>query len=119
MKTIIHRVQDRAGRGPYRPGYSYLWCDSTRNLEERPDVFREFGYEIIRQAPRKARLGSGFRSVEGLTWWFSKGELEELDRRGYFPVYMEVDGVLGETSRQLIFYRWLPLGTGYTRLNLV
>ena len=119
MKPEIYRIQDKAGRGPYRPGFSKFWLDPQRPAEERPDIFQLFDvFALLKATPQGAHIGTGFVDLKGLIWWFSSKELDQLERRGYFPVRLEVDGILGISERQILFYRILPLRVGWTRLIL-
>ncbi len=117
-RETIFRVQDMAGRGPYRPGFSHLWIDPRRPPEERPDILAVMPLYKIDLAPVGTHLGAGFQDPQRLRWWFQFGELKNLENRGYYPGFLEVDGILHEEPEQLVFYRYQPLRYGFTRITL-
>lgn len=104
---IVYRVQDRNGRGPYKPGMSHRWSDGEER--GRLSIQDEFGWGFLQhQSPGEA-IGCGFRSVEQLLSWFSDEELRKLYAMGYRVVAMRVDRILEESDRQCVFVRHLPL----------
>lgn len=113
----IYRVQNKKGRGPYIPGFSDMWSDPDRqDLTERPAFYTEFKSKQIRllhEARRKGLyVGCGFRTLEQLRRWFSDAELTRLKLFGFRPVKINVDHVLAESDRQLVFSRKKPLNKG-------
>lgn len=100
--TTVLRVQDRSGRGPYRPGTSQYWADDSAHV----GPLREM-------VPMKCNCGChhgfGFADIGQLRRWFTDSELRRLHGRGYRVVEMTVDRVLAETDHQVLFCRRRPL----------
>lgn len=115
MSEIIYRVQDKAGRGPFRPGFSRKWVELRDSDEkERRPCFEEFGKTAIIKVKIETTLGMncgcGCRTLEQLRKWFSDSEMAKLRFVfGYFEVEMQVDKVIAESQYQLIFARRAPL----------
>lgn len=106
--TIIYRVQDREGRGPWRPGFSQKWADYTPDKEvllpsyiEMPGAAdkRHHGYHI----------GIGCISPDQLRRWFTKKEYETLMGYGYRCVTFIGKAFLGESENQCMFESRRPL----------
>lgn len=115
--TTVYRVQDKDGRGPFKPGLSHLWTD-THKSEWLPSWIEEFGVNIVRKAMDEGRhVGCGCRSVGELKRWFSKAERRRLKRLGYNLVSMKVDEVLAESDIQFMFSRSKPLSDGATSVK--
>jgi len=72
----------------------------------------------IDRAPVGTHLGAGFKSAHGLRAWFSPGELKNLEGRGYYPGFLEVDGLIWERPEQVFFFRFQPLRLEFTRITL-
>lgn len=108
MKII--RVQDRNGRGPYRPGFSHVWSDP-----DGPVVlpwWTELGLDF--EAAHAAMTtefhnGCGFRTRGQLHAWFSDKELRALDRHGFCLAAVNADKVYAETPTQIVFGSVQPL----------
>lgn len=47
--TRVYRTQDSEGRGPWRPGFSRVWCDAEfgPGAESLPPWGAEFGADLI------------------------------------------------------------------------
>lgn len=103
----VFRIQDADGRGPYKPGFSALWCDQYGNPPP-PTWIEEFP-GLLRRMNEEAHYGAGCRSIGQLAKWFTPTELARLYVRGYRLVEMEVDRVLAESKNQLVFKRTKPL----------
>ena len=65
----------------------------------------EFGWDILAQFSAQESGGCGFRTVEQAKAWFSRSERHRLERLGYRLVSLEVDRVIAESPRQLVFAR--------------
>lgn len=105
----VYRIQDRFGRGPYRPGFTNTWADEDRSLSQCPSVFQEFGSNPWRDIRKGEHCGCAFDSISQLRAWFSDAELEKLFFAGYSCVELEVDRVLAQSAHQLVFARRRPL----------
>ena len=104
MIVTIYRVQDRDGRGPWKPGFSHRWIEDRPDLDNLPPWFEEFG-RVDRCAPAGASIGSGCRTLEQLRRWFTPIEYLTILRFGYQAIGMEVDCILAESDIQCVFAR--------------
>ncbi len=114
MKTTLYRVQDREGRGPWKPGFSKTWT-GRRPLEELAklkDWQGEFGplKKEISQAMRKGHhVGCACRDLDQLRLWFSLPEYLTLLSVGYSAVVMDNCTIIAESDIQCVFSRPHPL----------
>lgn len=111
----VYRVQDRTGRGPFRPGFSMKWLDPilTSDRLELPPWHVEFGIDLIAKRGNPGEhFGSAVRTLDQLNRWFSNSELERLKAYGYAIVSLDVDRILAESPVQLVFARKQPLHQG-------
>jgi len=109
---IVYRVQDKRGRGPFKPGMSHRWSDEdfAPGMESLLTWPEEFGFDLINRDGRPGEhFGSAVRDPMELSRWFSKTEQEKLHKLGYRPVALRVDRVLAESKDQLVFARQKPL----------
>lgn len=104
----VLRIQDAEGRGPYKPGFSKVWCDNYGEPPP-PTWMHEFPGLLRRMNDECAHYGAACRSIEQLRKWFTPTELCRLQLLGYHLVAMEVDRVLAESKNQLVFMRRKPL----------
>lgn len=118
--ALVFRVQDRDGRGPWKPGFSEKWIDDSRTDAEyealKPGPL-EFG-DVARQAIYGMHLGYGCESLEQLRRWFTEQEYRTLRRHGYRAVKIEVGRILASSELQCVFERSKPLRKGVKRVNL-
>jgi hypothetical protein len=86
-EELILRVQDKDGRGPWKPGFSHTWIDLDRPEERMPpSIFTEvedLGAEIARWHRRGYHIGCAVEGMTGLRKWFSLRELTTLRSMGY------------------------------------
>ena len=108
-KVTVYRIQDDEGRGPFRPGTSHRWMDHDRTTDTHPGFLEEFGSDCLNARKIGQRCGCAFRSMEQLRAWFRRGERRRMRALGYRIVRMEVDAILAESHRQLVFARDKPL----------
>ena len=112
MSTHLYRVQDREGRGPWRPGFSIEWLDeaSDRPLpvpitNEVPDFHR-----IVRVAHEDGlHIGCAVRGRDGVFKWFLASELTRLKELGFRLVCCNRCKILAETPTQLLIGSRSPL----------
>lgn len=115
--TEIVRIQDRAGRGPWKPGFSHRW------VEDRPDHYalvpwyQEMG-RVDRLAIAGMHIGCGCRTEEQLRRWFTLTEYERLVAFGYQAVRMQVGRILGSSETQVVFERARPLREAVAAFDL-
>lgn len=117
MKTLVWRVQDGAGRGPYKPGKSIRWCDDTGTPPpptldvEFPSLYSELQKKIDRDG---GAFGCATRTPAGLAAWFTATERPRLGRLGYKVVCLQVDEIMAESENQVVFWRRRPLNRDIT-----
>lgn len=116
---IVYRVQDRNGRGPWKPGFSESWVEDR--TEQEFDAIAPPSMDImlaIMMHKKNPHLGYGCASLLALRLWFKKREYETLVRLGYRAVEMQVDDVIWEGPNQVAFSRAKPLHSGGKVFNL-
>jgi len=99
----IFRVQDREGRGPFKPGFSNKWLDKNKDRSKLP-VCDEFT-ESLTGLPKGKHFGYGCRTIDQLFSWFSLTELAKLRGFGYQVVKIRADVVIAESNTQVLFGR--------------
>lgn len=119
MKTTVYRIQDKKGRGPYKPGFSHVWTDENADEASRPAVMMEFGWGFRDKAMPGQAVGCAFRSIDQLKRYFTGLEIHRLYSLGYAITQMEVDAILHESENQLVIARNKPLHSGVKRLTLL
>lgn len=111
MNIVIFRVQDKDGRGPWKPGFSAQWVED-RTLQEYTRLIpwvAQFGKGILDQAAPGMHFGCGCRTLAQLREWFKPTEYSKLHQLGYCAVRMEVGRILAESNIQCVFERAKPL----------
>lgn len=109
----IYRVQDAAGRGPFRPGFSSTWIsmdDDARPL--LPAVQAEFSNfsQMVASAHKQGKhIGCGARGYGCLSKWFLPDEVERLIDAGFRLVRCHAVEVLAESDNQILFASHKPL----------
>lgn len=104
----VYRIQDKDGRGPYKPGFSKKWCDAEGDPPP-PTWMDEFPGLLAFMRQFNSNYGTAVRSVADLSNWFTPTEMQRLERFGYRIVAMDVDRILAESPNQLVFARTKPL----------
>lgn len=113
----VYRVQDRAGRGPWKPGFSAQWVEYRPDHDLLIPWYRQFGW-VNERAIVGMHVGCGYRTVEQLRRWFTPSEYAKLQGFGYRVVQLEVGRILGESDIQLVFERARPLREAATPVDL-
>jgi hypothetical protein len=117
----VYRVQDKDGRGPFRPGMTAQWLDAEPKAhQDRLQAWtQQFGFKQIcqRRKPEEA-MGCACDSLNQLRLWFSETEMKELKKLGYQVVKLEADRVLGHSAEQVVFVRKRPLREGVEVVEL-
>lgn len=104
----IYRIQDKDGRGPFKPGFSNIWIYPRADHENLLPWFTEFG-RIDQQVKPGYFSGSACRSIKQLQRWFNPREYLVLKQLGYNAVRLEADSILAASSIQCFFERKKPL----------
>lgn len=118
---IVYRIQDKDGRGPFKPGLSERWLDPEPKPHEEtlvpwPIQFPDVLFHI--QASRQKYCGCACASPEQLRLWFSVSEFKRLNALGYQSVMFEPYEILGQSDVQLVFRRLEPLHKNVLRFLL-
>lgn len=103
METI-YRVQDKHGRGPWKPGFSHKWVEDRDDHDNLIPWYHEFGPAHLKILDGE-HSGSGCRTIEQLKRWFTKSEYLKLKKYGYKAVKMKVNRIIAESDIQLLFGR--------------
>lgn len=114
----VYRIQDKDGRGPWKPGFSQHWvgeCDEER-LALLPPIQEEFPGREFRVPGM--HVGVGCLSQAHLREWIRSDEYQRLFQLGYRAVSFTVDRVLAEGKFQVVFARKCPLRKKVRRFNL-
>lgn len=104
QRVSIYRIQDREGRGPWKPGFSSSWR-STAGRQPEPPLLG-----VLRTKRRRGFVRAhGCLTLTELRRWFKRGEYFRLKGAGYEAVRLEVDRIVASTANQVIFDRERPL----------
>ncbi len=101
----IYRVQDKQGRGPWKPGFSPKWVRSEPDHELVPWYVDWLGFDPRREILPKECVGCGCATIYQLRRWFNHDEYQTLRILGYRSVEMEVDRILRQNEKQLFARR--------------
>lgn len=86
----LFRVQDREGRGPWRPGFSMGWIDPDKDDALCPPMTWEFPNwraAVDKAAARGlAHFGCCVSGIQGVHRWFTPVELTRLRAFGFHLV---------------------------------
>lgn len=104
---MIIRVQDKDGRGPWRPGFSKKWIDKSSIAPLPPCVPKEMMNAIDLQTP--GFYGYGCLSIDQLRQWILPSEATRLAKLGFGVVEMDEGQLLYSDAWQVIFRRNIPL----------
>ena len=101
---IVYRIQDKDGRGPWKPGFSQKWIEVRDDHDNLPPWFYEFG-PVHNKAFTWESVGSACLTIDQLRRWFTESEYRTLLRHGYKAVKMEASRILGSSEIQCVFTR--------------
>jgi hypothetical protein len=104
-------VQDRHGRGPWRPGFSHKWIDSFRTTH-LPPIYQERSdfFAVCHEQHKVGKhLGCAALGKEGLFRWFSPMELMRLQGMGFYIADASKCQVVIETPNQVLVASDQPL----------
>ena len=113
----IYRVQDKDGRGPWKPGFSHRWVENRDDHATLLPWYIEFGL-VHRKAIVGMAIGSGCLTIEQLRRWFTPSEYATLVGFGYQAVKMEAGRILASSDIQCVFERVKPLREDVESLDL-
>jgi hypothetical protein len=109
-RKAVWRMQDRFGRGPFKPGFTKEW-KGDGNLD-LPPIYLELGISPQQMAgmiPPRMFGGCSVQSVDLLHRWFDRTERRRLAKFGYQVVRFEPTIILAETEIQVLFAHEWPL----------
>jgi len=115
--TTVYRVQDKDGRGPWKPGFSHRWVEDREDHNNLPPWFVEFG-NVHLKCIYGMTIGSACVTLDQLRRWFTASEYATLQRYGYRAVMMDVSRVLGESPVQCFVERSKPFSEGVIEVEL-
>lgn len=105
----IYRIQDKHGRGPFRPNFTQKWCEYHHEL---PSILHEFP-DLLREMDKFHKkgfhIGVGVRGESGIAKWFCESEIEKLKALGFKIVQCVGVSVVCESDNQVVFASNLPL----------
>ena len=108
MSDIVFRIQDKYGRGPWKPGFSRYWVEPRPDHANLIPFYQEFG-PVFQYATSGMFLGCGCLSENQLRRWFSPTEYQRLIKLGYQAVRIGAGRILAESDIQCVFERTKPL----------
>ena len=117
MNETIYRVQDKYGRGPWKPGFSHRWVEDRDDHDNLHPWPAEFPNALKRALPGMS-VGCGCRTIEQLRRWFTASEYATLRSLGYRAVSLRVRRIIGESATQCLFERPGLLGDDIQPIEL-
>ena len=103
----IYRIQDKFGRGPFKPGINQKWIKEKRSNADFPPFYIEFT-----DLPFLPGMGCGCKDIETLRKWFSEDEYLALRNLGYEAVKLKVDKIMANGKNQCVFVRKTKFNKG-------
>ena len=110
VKDVVFRIQDKDGRGPWKPGFSKKWVEDREDHNNLLTWYVESG-PVHTQVIFGAAAGSACKTIEQLRRWFVKSEYEKLLTFGYQSYMVPVDRIIAESEIQCFVERSLPFNS--------
>lgn len=109
---LVCRMQDKDGRGPYKPGFSQYWVEDAPIVMPDPIMLAfpgvmDLAHKIVSQ--RGGACGCALRNIEQAKRWFTPSEVISLVYFGYTLCWMYADEILAENEDQLVIWSSSPL----------
>lgn len=117
MKSVVYRIQDNEGRGPWRPGFSDTWVIEREDLYNLVPWILDIG-DVMSKATRGRHLGCGCLTIDQLKRWFTPPEYSKLKLFGYRCVILSDAILLGYSPIQCVFERVKPLNKDLETMEL-
>lgn len=105
--STYYRIQDAAGRGPFKPGFSSQWVRDMPDVSLVPWLF-EIG-PVHETALIGEHCACVCETIEQLKRWFNPHEYRMLLAYGYHAVKVNGGRVLGRSKTQAVIARSAPL----------
>jgi len=102
--ATIYRIQDKDGRGPFKPDFSKNW------VRDRPDYVNlkpMYNHDI--KLEDGLHHGIGCLTAKELKRWFTEKEYEILRTYGYCCKKIQGVKIIKRDKVQVLFSRELPL----------
>lgn len=108
--TRLLRVQDKSGRGPWRPGFSNRWLDNVRDFSLPPifDEIQDFDSIVARVHRSGWHIGCAARGGQ-FSRWFTSSEIAKLKDFGFRLVNATPCTIVAETPNQVVIVSPRPL----------
>ncbi len=104
VSHTVFRVQHSDGRGPWSPGFSFVWTDPDRT--DLPPTWME-EFPGLKQKPNVFH-GCGCKDLMQLRKWFNGYEAKTLSELGFYIARIEADRIIAESENQLVFTTLRP-----------
>jgi len=117
LKTI-YRIQDKDGRGPWRPGFSFKWIEVRYDHKKLIPYFFEFRGTDFSLEAKESVMATGCRTIAQLQRWFTSNEYATLLKYGYAAVKLKADRIIAESDIQCVFAQNEPLRKNVTKFAL-
>jgi len=116
MKHVF-RVQDKFGRGPFKPNFSHKWVIDRPDHENLKPWFIEFG-RVDQEVLASCTSGSACKTIDQLRRWFTKQEYRKLKKLGYKAYKVRVSRVIAESDIQCFVTKPSPFSDGAKAIAL-
>ena len=96
----IYRIQDKTGRGPFRPGFTIKWIEGREDMGNLEPWFTEWPeFNVQEEMNVDEHCGCGCMTLEQLRRWFTETEYNKLRTLGFRAVKMNVDRILRSSEK--------------------
>lgn len=112
--SVVFRVQDHEGRGPFRPRISQQWIDESAPTPMFPTWMEEFGWNVFERSGGKPgeHFGSACVSISDLCRWFNERERRALGGLGFSIASFSDARILATSPHQVVVARARPFAIG-------
>lgn len=98
-RATVYRVQDKYGRGPFKPGFTKEWIDPKIDRTGLLPWFMEFHGSLDPESTHACAC----TSKDQLKRWFSASEMTALEKLGYQPVKIDKVVLVYTGDNQCLF----------------
>jgi hypothetical protein len=113
----VYRIQDKDGRGPFKPGFSHHWVEDREDHDNLKPWYEEFGPVHLKMNFRRLG-GSACLTIDQLKRWFTASEYNTLIHHGYAAVEIEAGKIIAQSDIQCFFECHHPLNQKATPFEL-